>query len=823
MGRGDLVRLLKEQPEEQEFAEIARLLGFEPSQYFRPLHPPSQTKMGGEGHIASVKPGEIGPSEGPAGASKFKPIPFFRPDHRVTIDDEPEPSSPPNPTDVQPLSFCAPTKKAPLPEPLSRWSRLGPRLEACLRKSQEGLNIDVDALVAIWSEGQRLSRIPRQEVQRWPTRLIICKDRSSSLMPIWEDQDRVVAALIRILGQQALKVCVLLGAHADELPVLSEGETVLVLGDLGSGEGMSDPWRRLGRRLQRDGHRSFALVPSTKKTLPRVEGWTSIAWDCSHSESVSPEAHLRALGRLFTLLSPAVRIEPGLLRTARRKFLKGEGDIRHELSFWRDPMVGIGILGATWRAEQAGPWRKRFQAPVDVADKEALAQLLREWHEDVLPEELWFEEQLQLEALGKALGVDLVSPQDKEALAHWGYRLQATLPSCEESILVYWRRVIGRIDPSIARDRQRGFAELSQQAARALPSTRSIAGTRIHELKRRATGPVRRFELAQTNSGLKAIEDITGLVNRDTRYLSEGIKSPVVTFESRDVAHLDVHASRAYQLSLEYSPEVSVLAGDVPRKEEPNPGPDVSWATDSGRDTFGYWAEVDTHGVRFRLRWIEPGTFMMGSPPDEAGRYEDDSEWSEVQHRVTLTRGYWMGDTPVTRVLWRSVMSDNPSHFLGETRPVENVSWDDSQRFIERLNQKYPALRLRLPTEAEWEYACRAGTHEATYGGDLSLDDNGRASELDPIAWYFANSEGETQPVKEKAPNRLGLYDTLGNVWEWCSDWYGQYPEQTVEDPKGPRMGAYRVVRGGGWSSNARYVRAASRYAFEPSNRNATT
>ncbi|MBO4287887.1 MAG: formylglycine-generating enzyme family protein [Kiritimatiellae bacterium] len=204
-------------------------------------------------------------------------------------------------------------------------------------------------------------------------------------------------------------------------------------------------------------------------------------------------------------------------------------------------------------------------------------------------------------------------------------------------------------------------------------------------------------------------------------------------------------------------------------------------------------------GEEMRFRWCPAGTFTMGNPESE----EDD----ERQHGVTLTKGFWLAETPVTQGQWESVMGNNPSYFKGADLPVEQVSWDDSQSFIEKVNAQLSGVRLRLPTEAEWEYACRAGTTGA-YGGTGNLDEMG---------WYDENSGDRTHPVKLKAPNDWGLYDMHGNVWEWCADWYGDYPSGSVTDPTGPSSGSGRVLRGGGWGNCARYCRSASRGDYFPS------
>ena len=180
---------------------------------------------------------------------------------------------------------------------------------------------------------------------------------------------------------------------------------------------------------------------------------------------------------------------------------------------------------------------------------------------------------------------------------------------------------------------------------------------------------------------------------------------------------------------------------------------------------------------------IAPGTFQMGSTSDEA----DDDEKKVT--RVRIREGFWLGKYEVTQAEWEAVMGWNPSWFSGCARcPVERVSWEDVQEFIDRVNARSGQDRYRLPTEAEWEYAARAGT-----SGDRYLAD------LNEIAWYRDNGGDRTHPVGGKRPNSWGLHDMLGNVWEWVADWYGDYPGGSVTDPRGAASGSYRVDRGCSW------------------------
>lgn len=242
----------------------------------------------------------------------------------------------------------------------------------------------------------------------------------------------------------------------------------------------------------------------------------------------------------------------------------------------------------------------------------------------------------------------------------------------------------------------------------------------------------------------------------------------------------------------------------------------VAWVVERGEDRHGLFMSFAVGEVVQKLRWIPPGRFTMGSPENEAGRWVAEGP----QHEVELTEGFWLAETPCTQALWQAVMGEHLSHFVGPDLPVEKVSWKDCQEFFNRLNQRIPELQARLPSEAEWEYACRAGTTTATWAGDLTIGKDRRAPELEKIAWYDANSKRTTHPVRTKAVNPWGLYDMLGSVWEWCQDWFGPYDGVVKSNPTGPEVGNERVLRGGAWSNDARHVRAAGRYGYGPGNRN---
>ena len=215
--------------------------------------------------------------------------------------------------------------------------------------------------------------------------------------------------------------------------------------------------------------------------------------------------------------------------------------------------------------------------------------------------------------------------------------------------------------------------------------------------------------------------------------------------------------------------------------------------------------ELKINDVEYAFRWCPAGTYQMGSPRDEENRSDN-----ETLHRVTLTQGFWMLETPVTQMMWVSVMGNNPSNFKGDLfkLPVETVSWNDCQEYVKKLNDMKVApagFKFSLPTEAQWEHACRAGTTTAYHFGATLTKEQ---------ANFGSN---QTTEVGKYPANAWGLRDMHGNVFEWCTDLYGDYPSGAVTDPVGATTGSTRVIRGGYWGGNAQYCRSAYRGNDAPS------
>jgi formylglycine-generating enzyme required for sulfatase activity len=248
------------------------------------------------------------------------------------------------------------------------------------------------------------------------------------------------------------------------------------------------------------------------------------------------------------------------------------------------------------------------------------------------------------------------------------------------------------------------------------------------------------------------------------------------------------------------------VSGDVGSNISAGAGKKIYWEVLKDREV------LEGDKIAFKVRasfsqayepemiFVEGGTFRMGCTGEQGSDCDNDEK---PPHAVTVS-SFKLSKYEVTQAQWRAVMGNNPSYFSGcDNCPVENVSWNDIQAFISKLNSM-TGKTFRLPTEAEWEYAARGGIKSRGYKFSGSND-------LGSVAWYTDNSGKKTHPIGEKQPNELGFYDMSGNVWEWCADWYGTYPSYEVRNPKGPESGSFRVLRGGSWNHDASNCRIAYR------------
>ena len=265
-------------------------------------------------------------------------------------------------------------------------------------------------------------------------------------------------------------------------------------------------------------------------------------------------------------------------------------------------------------------------------------------------------------------------------------------------------------------------------------------------------------------------------------------------------------------LSKEAVAEVSNVNDAVQSIPSTSPSQSTTIISDNSSSTFvtSGASEISIpvkNGISIEMVKVEAGIFMMGATSEMKNPYSDE----KPVHQVILSNDYYMGKYEVTQALWQTVMGSNPSYFKGDNLPIEQVSWNDCQEFISKLNG-ITGRKFRLPTEAEWEYAARGGkqSNGYQYSGSSNISD---------VAWYEDNSGSTTHPVGTKQANELGIFDMSGNVYEWCQDWYGSYVGSPQTNPTGANSGSYRVFRGGSWRYELDFCRLSCRYSHTPSTR----
>jgi len=377
-------------------------------------------------------------------------------------------------------------------------------------------------------------------------------------------------------------------------------------------------------------------------------------------------------------------------------------------------------------------------------------------------------------------------------------------PNCMYELLIAWQR--SRDDADGFRDRVKvwmmpGMSPIHQVKTRIqwMDHWRREYGE-LQEVLRRAADGVSPDTIAE----IRRIGEIADHIEEMLAFFAN-------TLSPREFEHFESWISDSFPLS------------DAPAPAEPKPKvehaavPRPSWAEVFRRDEYGVYASFAVDGVVFPWRWIPPGRFQMGSASDEPAHEDNEIP----QHEVEITKGFWMGETPVTQAQWKILTGSNPSHFPGDDHPVDSVSWNDCVRFIGSLNKRIPGLQAELPSEAQWEYACRAGTTGAFHDGSPCTQPEGYDPALDRLGWFGQNSGLTSHPVKQKRSNAWGLYDMHGNVWEWCRDaWdektYRKRAPQVADPEVTGDAGVDRVVRGGSWSYLAWVCRAAFRDWFDP-------
>ena len=672
-------------------------------------------------------------------------------------------------------------------DPLATMAEILTRLRQVTDLTRPGSRVDVDRVVFEISRGRQLNEIPRLNRRSWGQGLHIVIDLARRLVPYRRDQKMIGRAMKRLLPKGGGTVSVV--REGSDTPVIEwpgdqagqqlhppPGSIVLVLSDLGTQQqsnsrATEDRWTRIGRKLLDRECAALALVPCRPDAVPSrlARLWTLIPWERRSGRRPKPldAVTVAACERILGLLSPAARIEPRLLRAVRKLLPEGLRDPGLEATIWQTCQGTTHCSAAALTKEQVADLRESLLS--DDLKQQAWA-LIEAAHRD--------------EYAGVAC-LEVINLGKEAARFGAGKHVERSRQ---------WMRGIGQGEAEFGDDFFRKAADqLTPEAWQTVPELHSLWNRYCSDS---AVPDGYDPALAGVDAPLQTVR--VSLLGDQIEYRRQGNaaerSTPLATVRLKN-------------------PQIVVDEfDDWPAEDVP------AWADRWGRDTFGPWVEFVVDDARQRMRWIAPGEFLMGSPEKPELQYGAETP----QQPVTISRGFWMFDTPCTQALWQAVNGENPSRYTSDLRPVENVSWEDCQQFLQRLNECCPGLNLNLPTEAEWEYACRAGTKTSTYAGNLEIDENGHAPGLENIAWYSANSGHETHDLGMKSPNAWGLHDTLGNVWEWCRDHsHRPYDAEPVADPLHVKddPSAYRVIRGGCWGDSALLVRAASRLGYHPGDR----
>ena len=657
----------------------------------------------------------------------------------------------------------------------------------------------------------------------------------------WEDE----AELLELVGQMAKALQALhlrRIAHRDVKPanILIGGtsERVYKLGDYGIAT-FANRRSRLGRR---DASPMYASPAQLLGLVSMTDDWWSLGMIVQESlMGRHPHAGRSPAEIQRSYVTQEFRSQvPRAVSDRWKPLLEGLLDYDPEkrwsgvevLRWYEMGLAGTAPVGGSGVASETAGWLRRAWLFLEDGEFESA----KEYAERVLDREpetgeaYWVK---QLAGLGVRRESDLLEHQHtlsgngdyQKALRFGSAELKRRLEGFEANIQMrYWRhrllKVFHKRDTQLRnaeRERQRLAAEVRAAEDKARVEALLKAEAKERQL-RKAERQLRKEDQKPPKPQLKSYDFIRlcifiGLIFAFGLYpivinVTNGVRKParVEAAAKVDLERLEEMERRrlaaiAAQKPLELKAEVKPMAAALGIVEK------EYFLSNKARMVSG---EAFQAGQRLVLglavRWIPAGRFTMGSPGSEEGRSSD-----EIQHEVVLSQGFFMAETECTQEQWEMVMGSNPSDFKGPNRPVEKVSWAEAIEYCRKLTLKQRSEGLlpagwewRLPTESEWEYGARAGEKGLRHG------------ELDAVAWWLDNSGSETHTVGGKQANAWGLYDMMGNVWEWCNDWDREYPTGSVTDPRGPNSGSFRVFRGGSWSDGAGYARSAYRYGNDP-------
>lgn len=796
-------------------------------------------------------------------------------------------------------------------EPLTRNSlvqpkRMTPLVRHSLRQAV-GKRLDVKQLVKQVARQTPLKSIPMQARLLPAGRVTVIADLNQRLVPFWEDIDEACELIKQKHGKIGIDIRVLAKDEPqqdyyryedwqqrtleprpwEKIPAQSIVFIISDLGQLAPEKSLiRQRWLAFIRRLNRRGIKPLVLAPIAPEKQSAVfqSSTQLLLWQRFGRLTIQKAKgdlalHQQAVERVLGCLSLSPHIEPELLRAICELLPSHEGNTGIEAAVYLHPQVQFGLTSITLKAEQREHYRTLFAAQPEPL-KQQVFDLIQRHHSEQFAS-VWAETVLNAETL---MAVDKALLEKAESWMLSFAKRYYREPE-HDGMMRFARRHLGRLaspkqDDQKAKDYASALYGLAhRQAIHSGEPIPEQYDTRITNQMLRELSEARHYQIRQvgnhceistaTSESLGQVGQVfaeftsvqkTIVINQQTldlpvehwplsaelkidtgqeRFTLRSITKPTWASAMRmengiPVATL-ILAAKPYELALKVSDaqprraDWTVISG----------GPEV------GFDEFGLYADVVFSGVTQRFRYIEPTTFMMGSPEDEKGRDND-----EDYHQVTLTQGYWLADTACTQALWQAVMGENPANFKEDPQnPVEQVSWLDVQRFITSLKSHLPNLTIQLPSEAQWENACRAGTETPfNFKGDIDLAKvNYRGlwlTEKDEDGNYPWHDEAKqkTQTVKSYPANPWGLYEMHGNVLEWCFDeWKENLGQDSAVNPvnaifksgvkpdkagsraenanvydsavleNGDDDSVFRVLRGGSWLSNGRSCRSAFR------------
>ncbi len=839
LSRADLLRALAVVGEEAQH-DVAALLDFVPQR---------QTAQ----HMAiEIDLPPSLPEQESAATTKRQPLrmPMFGITKAEAVEEEGEKEA--QQADLLPLTSAdfAPRKASRLhPQALLPSATQTRRLREQLSQKGDGRKLAIPRLVSMLARAQMPPRLPRQDWPYAPGHVCVLVDRSLHLRPYWHDQDQLVHVLANWIGAGNLTTYTVQGdpwqiqaawsrgrvLHSvPSLCALPSDHLVLLLSDsadlrVGANHAAQRAhWQQASDLLAAKGARVLACPP------------------CAQQEMIKTN---EALPLLLTLLSCARRIEPELLRAVRKLHPLTANAPGLEAQIWSShALFEIGYDVCVWRSKRVLAYRQKF-AQLDAAMQIAVLHTMLAVH-GVRGRAIEVQETLVW-----ASHVPPAVRQQKEveiaAASTWLKRLGAnknTMQNPPPGLVAFAEQSWGFhvVDDAVIGQFERAFAPLwaiSESAAKQRSAPSVPAGVLPLALQRQQLGQAlpdeKRWILQQQGRQLLLAEKllpnaspmgmpldirIATLTWRDRfsqawlgqQNIDDFTGEKCVLAELRAGQTLHLHTNRL-RLTLDVvMPEIEELLAI--NLNQPNALSASICQLEQGRDAYGMYLDLSIYGVMQRLRYIEPGQFLLGSPLHENDRFREEGP----QQRVVIAEGFWLADTTCTQELWQAVMGENPSYFDEKNRgslqhPVENVSWHDVQGFLQRVSKLLPEFSSSLPSEFEWEYACRAGTTTPFSFGASCSSEQVNFNGMHP---YGGAPTGEyrkhTLAVKELAANPWGLYQMHGNVWEWCEDiWRERYPQAYGAGDKD-----FRVLRGGCWINDAKFARSAFRYKYALGKRN---